>query len=219
MRRANLLGQRFGRLVVVALEGSARTPGGTSRLIWRAACDCGREHVARGLDLSQGRIRSCGCLRDQKTSTRFWKHGRSRGGSTGIAGEYQSWADAKKRCVNPRATGYRNYGGRGIRMCESWLRSFEAFYADMGPRPKGHELDRIDVNGHYEPGNCRWIPRRQQFSNLRKNRFVEFEGERLTVMEASRRAGISPYVVYGRLNNGWSVERALTEPVKTTTRK
>lgn len=138
-------------------------------------------------------------------------HGQTVGGFTR---EYGCWADIKKRCLNPRSIGYRNYGGRGIRMCDSWSGSFEAFYADMGRCPRGYEIDRIDVDGHYEPGNCRWVTRRQNTSNQRRNRYVEFEGERLTVMEASRRAGISPFVVYGRLNLGWSVERALREPVK-----
>lgn len=208
MRRANLLGQRFGRLVVVALEGTVQSPGGTKRLAWRCQCDCGQSHVVRGADLVRGVVKGCGCLRGEIAGARFRTHGQTR------AREYRAWADAKKRCSNPGATSYRNYGGRGIRMCDTWASSFEAFLHDMGTCPTGHELDRIDVNGHYEPGNCRWIPRAEQSSNMRKNRYVEWNGERLTVMEASRRAGISPYVVYGRLDLGWPVERALSEPVK-----
>jgi hypothetical protein len=99
-------------------------------------------------------------------------------------------------------------------MCRRWLRSFKAFLHDLGPRPQGHSLDRIDNDRDYTPGNVRWARRTEQNSNQRRNRFVVFRGDRLTVAEASRRMKISPFVVYGRLNNGWRVERALTTPVK-----
>lgn len=94
-------------------------------------------------------------------------------------------------------------------MHERWANDFAAFYADLGTCPVGHSLDRIDSNGNYEPGNCRWATRQQQNSNQRRNRLVTLHGEAMTVAEASRRVGIASYLVYGRLNNGWSVERAL----------
>ena len=143
-------------------------------------------------------------------------HGQTVGGQSR---EYRAWSDIRKRCTKPRTIGWHNYGGRGIQMCEAWYKSFEVFYADMGRCPKGFEIDRVNVDGHYEPGNCRWISRRANRSNQRRSRYVEFEGEQMTVMEASRRAGISPYVVYGRLDLGWPVERALREPVGLSQRK
>lgn len=123
--------------------------------------------------------------------------------------EYQAWAAAKKRCGNPRDAGYHNYGGRGIWMCQAWVESFEVFWADMGPRPQGCSLDRIDANGNYEPGNCRWATRVQQANNTRASRRVVLDGESVTVAEASRIAGIDPSLVYGRLNNGWEIHEAL----------
>lgn len=214
VRRSNLVGKRFGRLVVVELEGTVTSPCGTKRLAWRCRCDCGSTRVVRGADLVNGATKSCGCWNSESNRARHFKHGRAgRADGSERTREYQAWANAKTRCTNPKFNGYENYGGRGIRMCDEWLNSFEAFYRDMGPCPPGLELDRKDVNGNYEPGNCRWATNREQMNNVRKNRFVEFEGERLTVAEASRRVGISPFVVYGRLNNGWSAERALREPV------
>jgi hypothetical protein len=120
-----------------------------------------------------------------------------------------SWASAKGRCTDPGNQAYANYAGRGITMCDRWANSFEAFLADMGRRPPGTSLDRIDNDGPYAPGNCRWATRQEQNSNQRTNRRVILRGESVTVAEASRRAGIASYLVYGRLNHGWTLERAL----------
>lgn len=212
MRRAELSGKRFGRLVVVAAHSVAESPCGTKRLKWLCRCDCGGEKVVRGADLTNGLVRSCGCLLSETTRARMTTHGQSRRGRT--TPEYTSWAHAKKRCSNPDDAAFKDYGGRGIRMCEEWANSFEAFFRDMGPRPKGRSLDRIDVNGHYEPSNCRWATRREQHNNMRTSRYVVVGSERLTVAEASRRAGMAAYVVYSRLKLGWSIERALSDPVK-----
>lgn len=207
MRRDELEGHRFGRLEVQALSGIVVTPGGTRRTAWLCRCDCGAEAIVRGLDLKQGKVMSCGCYRDETTARRRRTHGHTAGHK--FTGEYSSWWGAKRRCGDPADERYQNYGGRGITMSARWSSSFEAFLEDMGPRPAGASLDRIDNNGPYAPGNCRWATRQQQNSNQRTNRHVEFAGERMTVAEASRRAGIRAYLVYGRLNNGWSVERAL----------
>lgn len=211
MRRAELVGKRFGRLVVRRLDSVAESPCGTKRLKWFCDCDCGRSHVVRGADLVNGLVRSCGCLKADLLREKLTTHGHTAGK---VSPEYTAWAHAKRRCSDPTEPYFRDYGGRGIRMCQEWADSFEAFLAHMGPRPKSKTLDRIDVNGHYEPGNCRWATRVEQNSNTRTNRRVVLNGETLTVAEASRRAGISASVVYGRLNLGWSLERALSEPVK-----
>lgn len=207
MRRDDLTGARFGRLTVEAMSGIVVTPGGTRRTAWRCRCACGRDAIVRGLDLKQGKVVSCGCYRDEVTSQRRRSHGHTVQGKSST--EYESWAHAKRRCLNPKDAGYATYGGRGITMSPEWVSDFAAFYAHMGPCPVGCDLDRIDNDGHYEPGNCRWATRQQQNSNQRRNRLVTLHGEAMTVAEASRRVGIASYLVYGRLNNGWSVERAL----------
>jgi hypothetical protein len=112
--------------------------------------------------------------------------------------EYLAWAHAKQRCTNPRATGYKDYGGRGITMCKEWAESFEAFFDDMGLCPPGYSIERIDVNGHYEPENCKWADTIDQRNNRRDNRFIEVEGERMTIAQASRKLGVPAHRLYAR---------------------
>jgi hypothetical protein len=121
----------------------------------------------------------------------------------------------RQRCENPEGIDYGYYGGRGIRVCRRW-QSFEAFYADMGPRPTpAHEIDRIDNSGDYAPGNCHWTTRIVNSNNRRDNVRIEWRGESLTVPEWSRRTGLQATAIYQRINKlGWTVERALTTPVR-----
>lgn len=212
MRRAKLDGQRFERLIVIGVHSVAESPCGTKRLKWLCRCDCGREHVVRGADLVNGLVRSCGCLKDDTARARLTTHGHTSGGK--LSREYNAWHHAKRRCSDPAVKQFADYGGRGIRMCARWVESFEAFLADMGPCPKGKTIDRIDNDGNYEPGNCRWATRTEQNNNTRASRFVVWNGERMTVAEASRRAGIDKMHVYSRLKIGWALERALSEPVR-----
>lgn len=128
--------------------------------------------------------------------------------------EYRAWTGMRRRCHNRRCAEWDNYGGRGIEVCERWDR-FLNFLSDMGHRPSPqHSLDRIDMNGHYEPSNCRWATRSEQNQNTRKNRFIIHNGLSLTLSEWSRRTGFSPAVITTRLDSGWSVERTLTDPVR-----
>jgi hypothetical protein len=212
MRRAILDGKRFERLTVLRVHSVAKSPCGTKRLKWLCRCDCGNEHIVRGADLVNGLVRSCGCLKDELARARLTTHGHTGGGK--VSKEYNAWHHAKRRCSDPSESQFCDYGGRGIRMCQRWADSFEAFLADMGPCQSGKSLDRIDVDGHYEPDNCRWATRLEQMNNMRTSRYVVLDGKRMTVAEASRLRGIRSYLVYGRLKSGWSIERALSEPVK-----
>lgn len=127
--------------------------------------------------------------------------------------EYQAWMGMKNRCRHPRCKAYPNYGGRGIRVCERWAADFSAFYADMGPRPSPlHSLDRIDSNGHYEPGNCRWATRAEQNRNTRANVVVSAWGRQQVVTDWAREVGIDPKVIKARIDAGWPAEDALTRP-------
>lgn len=125
---------------------------------------------------------------------------------------HRSWMSMRQRCLNQNDRAYRNYGGRGITICSRWS-VFENFLADMGVKPDGMELERINVDGNYEPGNCRWATISEQARNTRRNRFIEFNGKRQTVAEWSRELGILEFTIYWRLNKGWSPERALS-PVR-----
>jgi hypothetical protein len=123
------------------------------------------------------------------------------------------WRQMIKRCEMPTHPGYRDYGARGIRVCEAWVASYETFARDMGPRPKGMTVDRIDNNGPYSPTNCRWATSQTQANNNRHNRFLEHDNQRMTIAQWARALGISRVVLNNRLHRKWTVERTLTTPL------
>lgn len=126
---------------------------------------------------------------------------------------YSTWRTMRERCNNPNAVNYDRYGGRGIKVCERWS-SFENFYADMGDRPFPRaEIDRIDNDGDYEPGNCRWATRSQNGNNTSANRAITFRGKTQNIVQWAKEFGLSYPAVYQRLKLGWSIEKALTTPL------
>jgi hypothetical protein len=132
--------------------------------------------------------------------------------------EHKTWLSMKNRCLNPNDTRFADYGGRGITICDKWENSFETFYADMGPRPEGCSIDRIDVDGDYEPSNCRWATDTEQRRNKRNNHLITHKGETKTLAEWSEITNIKYATLKIRINKlKWPVERALTEPVRTRT--
>lgn len=122
--------------------------------------------------------------------------------------EYRTWVDMKRRCQQPHRLDYKNYGGRGITVCERW-ESFENFYADMGPRPEGHTLDRLQNHGPYTKLNCIWAPRKKQERNKRTNRMIEYSGRRMTLAEAVELSGVNYFTAHSRLQRGLSITDAL----------
>lgn len=127
--------------------------------------------------------------------------------------EYRAWARMKRRCLDPRTDGYHRYGGRGITVCPRWLNSFENFLADMGPRPTDqHSLDRVNNNGNYEPGNCRWATLDMQANNRRANRRLTHNGKSQGVSAWARELGCKPHTITMRLARGWPVALALSMP-------
>lgn len=162
-KRTLRYGDRFGRLRVVGYDGRSK---------WRCECDCGSVISANASNLTRGSSRSCGCLRSETQRT----HGLSR------TKEYRIWSGMVERCGNPNRNGYQHYGGRGIRVCARWL-TFENFYADIGPIPDGLTLDRIDVNGNYEPGNVRLASWSTQRTNRRSAKEVALQSLSVEEME------------------------------------
>lgn len=197
-QRRDLIGQRFARLLVVAR--SADSLDGRAR--WCCRCDCGNEIVTLAQSLLNCRTRSCGCLNLEVATQRSTTHGRS------TSRAYRVWAEMLQRCTNPKRPHYERYGGRGISVCARWMK-FENFFADMGERPRGLTLERIDNDGNYEPDNCRWATRLEQGQNTRTNRRVVLNGETLSLSELSRRVGIRYTTLRGRLNRGLSIEECV----------
>lgn len=194
-------GQRFTRLTVVRFV-ERRTTG----YYWLCACDCGAERLARASALRDGSSRSCGCLRSEEQSARQTIHGRH-GTPTWV-----TWSAMRARCYSPLPEVTQYHGARGIRVCERW-NDFAAFLADMGERPSlAHSIDRIDPDGDYEPGNCRWATHAQQANNKRNNVYVEHNGERRTVAEWSALLGVSSHRLAYRLRAGWDFSRAVSQP-------
>lgn len=203
----DLTGQRFGRLVVLGFAGQRK-----SRSYWICRCACGTVVNVGAANLRRGNTSSCGCLQREWARVGQIVHGHSRNGHR--SAEYHTWHGMKRRCNDPNSTNYRNYGGRGIRVCERW-NSFENFLLDMGhkPTPK-HSLDRIDNNGRYTPENCRWATETEQKRNTRRNRLISFRGETHCLIKWAELISMKYLTLYYRICRGWSIERALTEPVQ-----
>ncbi len=178
-RAKDLTGMKFGRLLVIKCAGKGTKDG---KLYWVCECDCGTEISTIGANLKTGNTKSCGCYyKDTRKEGCNYKHGME------FSSEYSSWLHMKDRCYNTNNDSYYNYGGRGIKVCNRWLKSFENFYEDMGDKPtKDYSIDRVDGSKMYAPWNCRWANHEEQSSNRCNVSMYSFEGGRYNLNQISK---------------------------------
>jgi len=197
---------------LVVLHDTDERKGG--KVVWRCRCDCGDEVDIRGDDLTSGDTTSCGCYQRERSVEANTVHGMNRRGETHPV--YVVWKSMLQRCENPNASYYKNYGGRGITVCDEWhdVRAFIDWASANGWR-KGLSIDRIDNNGNYEPGNCRWTMRKEQQRNKRNNRLITFNSKTQTMVQWAEEVNVSARTLSSRINRyHWPIERALTEPIR-----
>lgn len=204
-------GNRYGRLVVIRQALPDEVTQKCRRVQWMCKCDCGKTAVTAGTYLRTGKTKSCGCLEKENLQIIAQSHK-----THGLAGTslHRIWGMMIQRCENPNLERYPDYGGRGIKVCQRWRESFQAFAADMGPRPSPkHTLNRKDNDGDYEPSNCVWSTAIEQANNTRANRTVIVRGEKMTLTQAYRRFSVVSWTaLWMRIKKGWSIENALLTP-------
>lgn len=192
-------GKKYGRWTVLS-----RVESKNGKTLWKCICDCGTVGAVGSSGLGSGHSKSCGCLKVDWAKEHCKTHGKSHSRVHNI------WFDMKKRCFNKNCVGYRWYGARGIVVCDKWMK-FENFYADMGDPPEGTSIDRINTNGNYEPGNCRWATDKEQANNTCKNKFIEYAGKRQTVAQWAEEIGIGAGTIWWRIRNGFPPSIALSK--------
>lgn len=210
-KRLDITGERYGKLVVLG-----RVEHLTKRNPWLVKCDCGNTHISSMAALRGGSTKSCGCLKTEENKSRT-KHGHRKGGKE--TPTWSSYRAMKRRCYQETNKDWDRYGGRGIKVCDRWLNSFENFLEDMGERPsKEFSLERIDFNGDYAPENCLWADNYSQSRNKSTNVWVEYEGKMMILKDFARlvdvdyvrlserasRLGISPLDAYKQIDKNFS---------------
>ena len=204
-------GKTFGRLTVVKYLGRCYRSSGSFSHVWSANCSCG----VKGVTVKSSHLnttKSCGCFARETWSERAFVHGARGSSDEDRTPTYITWSHMRRRCSNPNNKDFKNYGERGITVCDSWGQ-FKNFLTDMGERPPHMTLDRIDNNGNYEKNNCRWATRKEQGRNTRSNRIITYNGRDQPMVAWAEEYGINASTLGTRLNK-WSIKKALTTPVR-----
>lgn len=207
----NLLNRRFGSLLVIAKGDDIINKNGSHSSAWVCRCECGNVKTVVATTLLSGATKSCGCLAI-KTRT-------SHGGSK--TRPYNIWTNIKQRCNNSNNSGYKNYGGRGIKVCDAWQDDYAEFerWAYQNGYNDTLTIDRINNDGDYTPRNCRWVDKHTQDNNKRTNVMLEYDGERHTLMEWSKIRGVSYHLLQGRHKLGWTAKEIIETPVQQHKRR
>lgn len=207
-----MIGFRSHRLFVI---GKSRKKGKDGSAFWLCRCDCGTVKSVSGVSLRRRATKSCGCLIKEtarKTALRVLRYAAITHGQSRTA-TYSSWLTMRRRCYDKAFRDYETYGKRGITVCDRWVNSFENFLEDMGPRPRGRTLDRIDNSKGYCADNCRWATHRTQMNNTRGNKYLTYGGKTQSMADWVRELGLNYYRVRGRINIcKWPTWKALELP-------
>lgn len=205
----DLTGKRFGRLTVISFDHK-----GNGHCYWNCQCDCGNTKIVSTALLRNGHTQSCGCKLVEHGRNMFLKHGLS---DTNLYIVFRSMIN---RCYDPKHHAYKDYGGRGIYICDEWLNDFKVFYdwSMANGYQKGLTIDRIDNNKGYSPDNCRWTDWNTQANNKRNSKMFEYKGKKQTVSQWAKELGWGYTTLDNRLRAGWSFEKAITTPIHTECR-
>lgn len=215
MALQNLIGLTFSRLTVVARAESTKYGDGRIRTNWLCQCLCGKTITARADQLKSKNTKSCGCLHSE-----WAKSGRARrthgyASVTNASNEHGIWCSMKARCRNKKSPAYKNYGGRGITVCDRWLNSFQFFIDDMGSRPsKNHSIERLDNDAGYSPENCVWTTWTEQCANRRPNIPITDNGRTMLISHWAKELKINSQTLERRYHAGWSHHDIVNKPVQ-----
>lgn len=203
------IGKQYNFITILELVKKHNT-----HKFYKSLCSCGNVFIAIINNIKRGNTKSCGCFQHKLMKTRFKTHGKS------TSPEYNVYKTMINRCKDINHIQYKNYGGRGITVCDRWKESFENFITDMGQRPKPkYQIDRIDNNGQYSKENCRWVSPKQNCKNGTMIKFYEYENKNWTIKELCSKFNINRECVRKRLIRGWSLHKALTTPSKNLNSK
>ena len=201
----NLIGQTFNRLTVINRTKNSKS-GQTK---WKCQCKCGNITIVSGSDLRIGHTKSCGCFRIECTIKKNLTHGMRH------SSEYGAWNNMITRCYDPSNKGFKHYGGRGIKVCKEWRKSFSNFYKHIGNKPSPeYSIERINNNGNYAFGNVKWATRIEQANNNRHNHFIIINGWNFTIAQWARFVGSNPLIICSRIHRGWPPTKAIFQPIK-----
>jgi hypothetical protein len=209
-RYRDLTGQKFGMLTCIKDVGRSKSKS----VMWLCRCDCGNETIVNSGHIVSGNTKSCGCLIKEVLTKRNTTHSLTKDSSGRQTKLYNVWVSMRQRCFNAKSRDYKDYGGRGITVCKSWLdyKNFHNWAMTNGYKD-GLTIERINVNGDYEPNNCIWVTPDKQAKNTRNNHFISYNGQTKILAEWSRILGVESSLLRYRLKT-WSVEEAFTTPVK-----
>ncbi len=208
-RWVDLTGQKFGRLAIVSYVGINPKNNGS---VWNVLCDCGTTKMVAGVSLRSGNTQSCGCLNRERVSARHTTHGATANKKANP--EYQVWQAMIARCHNETDKAFKNYGARGITVCDQWRHSYATFIADMGSRPTPkHTIERKENNSGYSPENCVWDTRHNQSRNHRRNRMLTYAGRTQCLTDWAKELNLTVGAMNYRVRENWSEEMILNTPM------